>query len=175
MACEVDTGSAVMMRLLGAAAGAPAAIMDWNNNYGDDDERCILFHCGNAPASLMESPGRVTDHAILATGMGPGHGFGCNQGRLAAGGFTFGNIATEDGRISAYLGEGELTADPIPGEFFGVAGVARIPELQKVLLHLGERGHRHHVALTPGRSMAPVREALGKYLGYDVGVPQAER
>jgi L-fucose isomerase-like protein len=172
VACEVDTGSAVMMRLLGAAAAAPTAIMDWNNNYGDDDERCILFHCGNAPSSLMAAPGKVTDHAILSNSIGTGKGFGCNQGRLKAGAFTFGGLMSEDGALKAYLGEGDMTADPIPGNFFGVAGVAKIPGLQDVLLHLGREGHRHHVVLTPGKVMESAREAMERYLGYLVTTPQ---
>ena len=172
VACEVDTGSAVMMRLLGAAASAPTTIMDWNNNYGDDDDKCILFHCGNAPTSLMAGPGRITDHAILSNSIGTGKGFGCNQGRLKPGPFTFGGLMSEDGELKAYLGEGTMTADPIPGNFFGVAGVAKIDKLQDVLLHLGARGHRHHVALTPGQVMASTREAMEKYLGYEVSAPQ---
>jgi L-fucose isomerase-like protein len=172
VACEVDTGSAVMMRLLGAAASSPTAIMDWNNNYGDDDERCILFHCGNAPPSLMAGPGKVTDHSILQNAVGVGRGFGCNQGRLKPGPFTFGGLMSEDGRLKAYLGEGTMTADIIPGNFFGVAGVARIRKLQEILLHLGREGHRHHVTLTPGEVQAPLQEAMVKYLGYVVTTPQ---
>jgi hypothetical protein len=53
-----------------------------------------------------------------------------------------------------------------------VAGVAKIKGLQDVLLHLGREGHRHHVVITPGEVMAPLREALEKYLGYKVSVPQ---
>ena len=175
VACEVDTGSAVMMRLLGAAASSATTIMDWNNNYGDDDERCILFHCGNAPSSLMAGKGRVTDHAILQSSIGAGLGFGCNQGRLKPGAFTFGGLMSEDGRLKAYLGEGTMTEDPIPGSFFGVAGVARIPGLQDVLLHLGREGHRHHVALTHGEVMGSMREAMVKYLGYEVTTPQVTK
>jgi len=175
VACEVDTGSAVMMRLLGAAASSPTTIMDWNNNYGDDDEKCIIFHCGNAPSSLMAGPGRVTDHLILQNSVGVGNGFGCNQGRLRAGAITFGGLMSEDGALKAYVGEGSITADPIPASFFGVAGVARIPGLQDVLLHLGREGHRHHVVITPGEVMAPLREALVKYLGYSVSAPQEQR
>jgi L-fucose isomerase-like protein len=175
VACEVDTGSAVMMRLLGAAASSPTTIMDWNNNYGDDDDRCILFHCGNAPSSLMAGPGKVTDHAILQSSVGVGRGFGCNQGRLKPGAFTFGGLMSEDGRLKAYLGEGTITTDPIPGNFFGVAGVARIPGLQDVLLHLGTQGHRHHVALTQGEVMQSTQEAMVKYLGYEVTAPQKSK
>ena len=34
------------------AAGSPAAIVDWNNNYGDDEDKCVLFHCGNWPLNF---------------------------------------------------------------------------------------------------------------------------
>jgi L-fucose isomerase-like protein len=173
VACEVDTGSAVLMHILCQASGQPAAVLDWNNNYGEAEDKCILFHCGNVAPSLMAAGGRVGDHAILANAMGPGHGWGCNQGRIAPSPFTFGNVMTEDGTIRAYLGEGEFTADTIPPEFFGVAGVARIRGLEDVLEHLGEAGHRHHVAVTPQRLAGPLAEALQKYLGYQVTLPQS--
>ena len=84
---------------------------------------------------------------------------------------------TEDGRVKMYLGEGRFTGDPIPANFFGVAGVAEIPGLQDVLLHVGVSGHRHHVSITPGLVQAPLQEALGNYLGFDVtrrkGLPPA--
>ena len=171
-ACEVDLGNAVMMRALHLASYNPVALMDWNNNYGDEDDKCILFHCGPAPASMMEGKGRVTDHAILMSSVGEGNGFGCNVGRLKPGPFTFSSLMTDEGRIKTYLGEGEFTPDPIPTNFFGVAGVAQIRNLQDVLLHVGVHGHRHHVSITPGQVQAPLVEALGHYLGFDVELPQ---
>ena len=95
-ACEVDIGNAVMMRALSLASYSPAAVLDWNNNYGDEEDKCILFHCGPAPASLMQGGGRITDHSILANAVGEGHGFGCNVGRLKPGDFTFGSLMTDD-------------------------------------------------------------------------------
>ena len=62
--------------------------------------------------------------------------------------------------------------DPVPDNFFGVAGVAEIRNLQDVLLHVGTNGHRHHVSVTPGRVQAPLREALGHYLNFEVSLPQ---
>ena len=167
-ACEVDIGSAVTMHALRLASGAPATCLDWNNNYGEAEDKCILFHCGPVPASLMTAKGQIVDHSILMTSLGPGCSFGCNVGRIAPTPMTFGNLLTEEGRLKFFLGQGRITKDPIPANFFGCAGVAEIPNLQDALLTIGYQGHRHHVALTPGHHMAPVREAFEKYLGYDV-------
>jgi len=49
-ACEVDIGNAVSMYGLSSASGDVATCLDWNNNYGEDEERCILFHCGPVPS-----------------------------------------------------------------------------------------------------------------------------
>jgi hypothetical protein len=122
---------------------------------------------------MMISPGRVSDHAILINAVGQGNAYGCNVGRLKSTAFTFGSLMTEEGRAKMYLGEGRITADPLPDNFFGVAGVAEIPHLQEVLLHVGIHGHRHHVSITPGRVQAPLREALAHYLEFDVALPQA--
>jgi L-fucose isomerase-like protein len=169
-ACELDTGSAVAMYALGRASGDAAACLDWNNNYGDDENKCILFHCGPVPQRMMTGKGRVVDHAILMAAMGPGCSYGCNVGRIAPMPFTFGGLLTKAGRVKVYLGQGDVTADPIPADFFGCAGVAAIPHLQDVLLTIGTGGHRHHVTVTPGKCAAPLREAFEKYLGFDVTV-----
>ena len=173
-ACEVDIGNAVSMNALHLASGSPAACLDWNNNYADEDDKRILFHCGPVPKSLMTGPGRIADHAILANSVGQGRGFGCHVGRIAPSAFTFASMVTDQGRLRFYLGEGEFTSDPIPEEFFGCAGVAKIERLQDVLLHVGYKGYRHHVSTTPGLVQTPVREALEHYLGFDVTLPQGD-
>ncbi len=171
-ACEVDLGNAVAMRALHLASYEPVGLLDWNNNYGEEDDKCILFHCGPMPPSLMEGQGRVADHAILANAVGQGKGFGCNVGRIKPMDFTFSSLMTDEGRVKMYLGEGRFTSDPIPDNFFGVGGVAEIRNLQDVLLHIGITGHRHHVSITPGQVQSPLREALGNYLNFDVALPQ---
>jgi L-fucose isomerase-like protein len=171
-ACEVDLGNAVAMKALHLASYEPVGLLDWNNNYYDEDDKCILFHCGPMPASLMEGKGHVTDHSILMSSVGEGNAYGCNQGRIKPMDFTFSSLMTDEGRVKMYLGEGKFTSDPIPANFFGVAGVAEIPHLQDVLLHVGVEGHRHHVSVTPGRLSKPLAEALGHYLGFDISLPQ---
>jgi L-fucose isomerase-like protein len=171
-ACEVDLGNAVAMRALHLASYEPSGLLDWNNNYGDEEDKCILFHCGPMPASLMEGLGHVTDHSILMNAVGEGNGYGCNVGRIKPMDFTFGSLMTDEGKVKIYLGEGNFTRDPIPANFFGVAGVAQIRNLQDVLLHVGINGHRHHVSITPGSVQKPLVEALGHYLNFDVALPQ---
>lgn len=170
-ACELDVGNAVAMHALRLASGRPAACLDWNNNYGDEDDKCILFHCGPVPKSLMAGGGKISDHAILANAVGQGCSFGCHEGRIAPGEMTFASMMTDAGELRCYLGRGKFTSDPIPADFFGCAGVAEIEKLQDVLLHVGRCGFRHHVSVTPGAYHLPMEEALGKYLGVqDVSV-----
>ena len=167
-ACEVDVGNAVTMRALGLASGEVTTCLDWNNNYAADPNKCILFHCGPVPQSMMTAKGQVTDHLILANAVGEGCGYGCNCGRIAPVDFTFGSMLTEEGKLRFYLGEAAFTKDVIPEDFFGCAGVAEFPDLQTTLQTIGYLGHRHHTSVSPGRVAAPVREAFEKYLGYEV-------
>jgi L-fucose isomerase-like protein len=167
-ACEVDIGNAIAMHALKLASGAPAGCLDWNNNYGDDENKCILFHCGPIPDDLMVKHGRVTDHELIACAVGPGKSYGCNQGRIKPQDMTFGSLLTKDGRMKFFLGEAKFTDDPIAPEFFGCAGVAEFNNLQDIFLEIGKAGHRHHVSVTSGHVMAPMVEAFENYLGFDV-------
>lgn len=169
-ACEVDIANAIVMKALGAASGTATSILDWNNNYGAEENKCILFHCGNVPSSLMAEKGTISDHHILSNALGEGKGFGCNQGRIKPMDFTYSSMITVDGQMQFYLGRGRITEDEIPQGFFGCAGVAEIPNLQEVLLWLGRSGHRHHVSITPGDWVDPMKEAFETYLGYHVTV-----
>lgn len=178
--CEVDVGNAVAMHALGLASGNDTACLDWNNNYpgeendGDgDDNKCILFHCGPVPRSMMTARGLVTTHEILDNACGEGCGHGCNTGRIAPTPFTFGSMMTTEGRLRWYVGEGWFTDDPIPANFFGCAGVAEVENLQDIMLHVGYNGHRHHVSVTPGKNLiTPLGDALAYYLDWEVYAPQ---
>jgi L-fucose isomerase-like protein len=167
-ACELDVCNAVPMHALKLAAQRPATCLDWNNNYGDDPDKCILFHCGPVPQGLMVAKGQVIDHPMFAKALGAGCGWGCNVGRIAPTPITFSSTKTTDGKLWCYLGEGEFTQDKIADDYFGCAGVARIEGLQNVLEYVGHEGYRHHVSVTAGHVAPAVREAFTKYLGYEV-------
>jgi L-fucose isomerase-like protein len=167
-ACEVDVGNAVAMHALSQASGNVATCLDWNNNYAEEDNKCILFHCGPVPQAMMTSKGQISDHLILANTFGTGSGYGCNIGHIAPTPFTFSSMLTDSGKLKFYVGQGKFTKDTIPENFFGCAGVAEIDHLQDTLQKIGYGGHRHHVSVTPGHVADPVKEALEKYLGYEV-------
>lgn len=167
-ACEVDVGNAVAMHALHAASGQPPICLDWNNNYGDEWNKCILFHCGPVPQSLMTGKGQIETHAILDNALDGGCSYGCNTGRIAPTDMTFSSMLTRDGELEFFVGEGRFTGEPIPEDFFGCAGVAEIPNLQEWLQLIGYAGFRHHVSVTPGHVAGPVEEALVRYLGHEV-------
>jgi L-fucose isomerase-like protein len=167
-ACELDVCNAVPMHALRLASQRPATCLDWNNNYGDDPDKCILFHCGPVPQGLMAAKGQIIDHPMFAKAMGAGCGWGCNVGRIAPNPITFASSKTADGKLYCYLGEGEFTQDKIAEDYFGCAGVAKIENLQNVLEHVGHEGYRHHVGVTAGHVAPAVREAFTKYLGYEL-------
>jgi L-fucose isomerase-like protein len=165
--CEIDLCSAITMRAMQLASGQPTAVLDWNNNYGDDENKVILFHCGPVAQSLMAGRGTVTEHKMFAKG-DPGSGWGSNEGRIRPFPMTFSNCRTEDGRLIMYVEEGEFTADPIEEGFFGCGGVAEIPDLQNKLIRLARGGFKHHTSVGVGRMKAVLEEAFTTYLHYDV-------
>jgi L-fucose isomerase-like protein len=48
-ACEVDVCGTLGMHALALASETPSALLDWNNNYGDDPDKAVCFHCSNLP------------------------------------------------------------------------------------------------------------------------------
>ncbi len=166
--CEMDLCNAVVMRALSLASGAPAACLDWNNNYGDDPNKCILFHCGPIARELMESGGAVGNHKMFTKDGDPNCGWGCDEGRIAAMPMTYCSARTDNGKFYVYAGTGEMTGEPIEPEFFGCGGVAKIDDLQNKLLAIGKNGFRHHVSMTKGDCLRAVLEAFQTYLGYEI-------
>ena len=165
--CEIDLSSAVTMRALALASGQPAACLDWNNNYGDDENKAILFHCGPVAQSLMDGKGTVTEHKMFAKG-DPGSGWGTNEGRIRAMDMTMSNGFTEDGKLKVYASEARFTGEPIEKAFFGCGGVAEIPDLQNKLIRLAKGGFKHHTTVGAGHMKAVLTEAFKTYLHYEV-------
>lgn len=174
-ACETDIAGVVGMYALALASQTPSAIVDWNNNYGDDPDKGVIFHCSNLPKDIFVDDTIAPDdipvmdyQEIIAGTVGKENTFGTVVGRVRTGAFTYLRVSTDDlnGQIAAYVGEGELTADPI--KTFGGYGVVKIPNLQNLLHYICENGYEHHVAVNLSETASAIQEALGKYLGWNI-------
>ena len=165
--CEIDLCSAITMRAMALASERPTACLDWNNNYAEEENKVILFHCGPVAQSLMAGKGVVTEHKMFAKG-DPGSGWGSNEGRIAAFDMTFSNCFTENGKLKVYASEAKFTSEPIESAFFGCGGVAEIPDLQNKLLRLAKGGFKHHTTVGVGHMKKVLEEAFTTYLGYEL-------
>lgn len=174
-ACETDIAGLVGMYAMVLATGKPSAIVDWNNNYGEDPNKAVVFHCSNLPKDIfVDNMISVDDiptmdyQAIIAGTVGKENTYGTVVGRVRATPFTYCRASTNEfnGSMQVYLGEGNLTNDPL--KTFGGYGVAEIPSLQKLLAYICENGFEHHVAINPSQCAAILNEGLSKYLGWEV-------
>lgn len=166
-ACEVDITGLLGMYILQLAGGTPSALLDWNNNYGSDPDKAVLFHCSNLPKSFFTAS-KMDYQAIIAGSVGKENTYGTIVGRIAPGKATFCRTTTDDaaGIITAYVGEGEFTNDTL--ETFGGYGVMKIPDLQSLLEYICRTGFEHHVAVSRSQKADAIAEALDNYMGWEV-------
>lgn len=167
-ACETDVMGAVSMLALLRASGIPPVYQDWNNNYAQEQDKCVNVHCSNYPACAFEQKPEIGNLDILATTLGADVSFGALKGRVRPSAMTYLKISTDDtrGRIKCYLGEGRFTDDPLPT--FGGVAVCEVPRLNDLMRHLSLNGYEHHVALAQAEVADILEEALGRYMGWDV-------
>jgi len=166
-ACEADIAGVLSMYALQQAALRPAALLDWNNNFGDDPDKGVVFHCSNLPKAFFVNH-EMDYQEIIAGSVGKENTYGTIVGRVAAGPFTYARVTTDDlqGSIRAYVGEANFTDDTL--KTFGGYGVFRVNELQKLLRYICNEGFEHHVAATRANVAGVLEEAFDKYLGWEV-------
>jgi L-fucose isomerase-like protein len=166
-ACETDMIGMIGMYILQLASGTPSAIVDWNNNYGDDPDKCMIFHCSNLPKEFFEDF-KMDFQEIIAGSVGKDNTFGTVVGKLKSGPITFCRASTDDlhGRMRVYVGEGKTTEDR--PKSFGGYGVLEVKKLQDLLQFICKNGYEHHVAVNRSNYSAAIAEALGNYKGWDV-------
>ena len=80
-ACEVDITGVVGMHALRLASETPSALLDWNNNYGDDPNKAVCFHCSNLPKHFFADV-RMDFQEIIAGTVGKLNTFGTCVGRV---------------------------------------------------------------------------------------------
>jgi L-fucose isomerase-like protein len=165
-ACEVDVTGTLTMYAMQLASGSPSALVDWNNNYANDQNKCVLFHCGNWAKSFLPDI-EISTAPILGTTVGVENTYGALAGRTPAMPLTYGRISTDDpkGIIKVYMGEGMLTDDAL--NTFGNRAVAEIPDLQGLMQYVCRNGFEHHVVMNASKTVGILKEALSNYMGWE--------
>ena len=166
-ACEVDIAGAVSMYALTLAAQGQSALLDWNNNFAEDRNKCVCTHCGNFPKSFVRNDLKLGTLGVLGRTLGKVNTFGAVYGKVTKGDFTFFRISTDDtkGAIKAYLGTGEITDDPYGMD--GCIAVTKVNNLQTLMKYICKNGFEHHVAMVRNDVKEILNEAIEDYLGLE--------
>ena len=167
-ACEVDVTGVLSMYALTLATREPAAIVDWNNNYGDDLNKCVAQHCGNYPEKFVGKKVEIDNLSVLSTVLDEEVCFGGINAKVEPGPMTYLRFSTDDvnGKVRGYVGEGQFTADPF--NMLGSIAVCEIPNMQKLFETICKQGFEHHAALVRTHCASVVAEAASTYLGWDM-------
>jgi L-fucose isomerase-like protein len=165
-ACEVDIAGVVSMYALQLASNKPSALVDWNNNYEANPDKCVFFHCGNWAKSFVPDL-EISNAPILGSTLGVENTYGAMSGRVPAGPMTYARIETIDrfGTISAYTGEGRFTDDPL--DTFGSRAVVEVKGLQSLMKHICKNGFAHHTAMNGSLVARTLKEAFEDYMGWE--------
>jgi L-fucose isomerase-like protein len=165
-ACEVDIAGVLGMHALQLASGTPSALLDWNNNYGNNPDKAVCFHCANLPKHFFRSF-KMDFQEIIAGTVGRENTYGTVVGLIKPEKMSFARFSTNDtaGKMRGYVGEGRFTDDPL--NTFGGAGVVEIPKMQRLLHYICENGFEHHVAANLSSVAGAVHEAATRYLGWE--------
>jgi L-fucose isomerase-like protein len=167
-ACEVDIMGAISMYALALASGAPPAILDWNNNYGNESDKCVCTHCGNFPKSFIGDTPEIGELDVLGETIGRSKCFGAVKGKVRPGPMTYFRLSSDDraGTLKCYLGEGAFTDDPFPMD--GGIAVTKVKHLRKLMRFVTQNGFEHHVAMVRGHHGDVVDEAVTRYLRWPI-------
>lgn len=158
-ACEADVYGAISSYLLQAIADAPAFLADIVD-MDDESDTTVLWHCGQAPASMASAaePISATIHSNRRMPL-------LFQFSLKAGRVTLARISQAGGEQFMVIAGGEM--EEAPPSFAGTSGVLRLDrpaaDMRDKLL---SAGLEHHIALVYGDHRAAL-----EHVAHKLGLP----
>ena len=170
-ACETDLAGAVSMYALALASENAPALLDWNNNFAEERNKCVCTHCGNFPRQFVGNDDlKLGPLGVLGRTLGKINTFGAVYAKVSEGPFTFFRISTDDpkGCIKAYLGKGQITNEPYGMD--GCIAVTQVDNLQQLMKYICKNGFEHHVAMCRTDVVEILDEAINTYLGWNLYV-----
>ena len=136
-ACEVDICGVIGMYALTLASGTPSALLDWNNNYGEDPDKAVCFHCSNLPKHFFADI-KMDYQEIIAGSVGKLNTFGTCVGRVKSGAMSFARFSTND-RKGTSAATPEKASLRTTAQTFGGAGWSDPTHAGPASLHLRKR------------------------------------
>jgi len=174
-ACETDIVGALAMLALQLASGKPSALVDWNNNYGEDPDKGVVFHCSNLPKDVFIDDIPVMDYQeIIAGTVGKENTWGTMPGRWARrtpGGRSTGRSARVRSPTCGFQrttspGRSWRTRAKVTSPATRLTpGVVKVPRYQELLAHICDNGFEHHVTINQAHTARVINEAFN-YLGW---------
>jgi L-fucose isomerase-like protein len=168
-ACETDICGVLAMHALQLASGTGPALLDGNNNHGEDPDKAVCFHCSNLLKHFFRLA-KMGFQQIIAETVGEENAFGTCVGLIKPKPMimSFARFSRDDtaGKMRGYVGEGRFTDDRL--NTFGGAGVVQIPRMQKSLRYMCEKGFVLHIVANLSSVAAAVHEASIRCLGWDM-------
>ncbi len=159
-ACEADVHGALTNLLLQAMAGEAAFLVDIVHVDRDDDT-AVVWHCGQAPASMRDQQVEARAGIHSNRKMPLLFEFPLKPGRV-----TFARISQAGGNLAVVVGGGEMLRRPLA--YSGTAGVVRMDsgsaEFEDALVGAGLE---HHLSLAYGDHRETV-VALAAEMGLPV-------
>lgn len=159
-ACEADVYGALTTLLLQKIADQPAFLVDLVDLDAADDTG-VVWHCGQAPASMADPAERPRATIHTNRRMPLLFEFPLKPGRV-----TFFRISQARGRTAAVIGGGEMLSRPMA--FTGTSGVVRFDRpASAVFSTIVDAALEHHMALAYGDHRAAL-EGAAATLGIPV-------
>ena len=134
-ACEVDVCGTISMYALTLASETPSALLDWNNNYGDDPDKAVCFHCSNLPKAFFDDV-KMDYQEIIAGTVGRENTYGTIVGKVKSSPMRFARFSTDDrtGKIAATSAKDD--SPRIRSRPSAAPAWRRFPQLQELLRHI---------------------------------------
>lgn len=180
VACEVDMYGALSELIGIALTEDTVTLLDINNTVPDSLYRSAAkscgsyahsdlfmgFHCGNTPACKLRRP-ELKNQLIMARTLPPEVTRGTLEGTILPGDVTLFRLhGTPDGKLSAYMAQGEVLDVAADGSF-GSRGVIAVPEMGRFYRHvLLEHHFPHHCAVAFAHCGRSLHAAL-RYMGVE--------
>jgi len=165
-ACESDIYGALTMLIqyLASLETTPPHFVDWTIKHPEKDNLVLMWHCGNAPPSLVcpGCPINLRYHSILFRDVGVERSYGTAEFKLKPNTVTINRLTEHKGEFKILITRGRIVEDPLytRGSYSWVE-VENLDRLYRVLV---EEGFVHHASMIHGDYVTEIEDAC-KFLG----------